>query len=80
VIWFLNKTFIRLMAVAFLIAIPASDYAILSWLKEFPYRVPLYWWVFALAGVLTLVITIITVSYQSWKAATQNPVNSLKLE
>ena len=78
IILLLNKGFINLIVLAFIISTPISVYLISQWLKSFPYRVSMYWWVFALAGIITLLITLFTVSYQSWKAAVQNPVHSLK--
>ncbi|WP_298614068.1 hypothetical protein [uncultured Odoribacter sp.] len=48
-----------------------------EWLSEFAYRTPVYWWVFLLAGAATVLITILTVSYQSWKAASVNLIGTL---
>jgi len=79
IILLLNKGFLHLIAIAFIIATPISYYLIFNWLKEFPYRVAIYWWVFAIAGIMTLLITLLTVSYQSWKAAAANPTKSLKV-
>ena len=79
IILLLNRGFLQLIAIAFIIATPISYYLIFSWLKGFPYRVAIYWWVFALAGFMTLLITLLTVSYQSWKAAAANPTKSLKV-
>ncbi len=76
----LNKGFLKLIAVSFLLAVPVAWYIVNTWLAGFPYRVAMYWWVFLLAGVITLLITLLTVSYQSWKAATVNPVETLKNE
>jgi len=76
----LNKGFLKLIAVSFLLAVPVAWYIVNTWLAGFPYRVAMYWWVFLLAGVVTLLITLLTVSYQSWKAATVNPVETLKNE
>jgi putative ABC transport system permease protein len=73
IVLFLNKGFIKLIVLAFVMATPVSYYMVSQWLKGFPYHVPIYWWIFALAGALTLLITLVTVSYQSWKAARQNP-------
>lgn len=76
----LNKGFLMLILFSFVVAVPVAWYIAQSWLSAFPYRTPLYWWVFLLAGVATLLITLFTVSYQSWKAATINPVETLKSE
>ncbi|MDA3928450.1 MAG: hypothetical protein PF541_05785 [Prolixibacteraceae bacterium] len=51
-----------------------------KWLENFAYKTVLSWWIFALAGLLALGIALITVSFQSWKAATKNPVESLRYE
>lgn len=76
----LNKGFLKLIVVSFVLAVPVAWYIVNLWLTGFPYRVAIYWWVFLLAGVITLFITLLTVSYQSWKAATVNPVETLKSE
>jgi len=51
-----------------------------KWLESFAYKTSLSWWIFALAGVLTLGIALLTVSWQSWRAATRNPVEALRYE
>ncbi|MCU0324597.1 MAG: hypothetical protein MUF45_05015 [Spirosomaceae bacterium] len=51
-----------------------------KWLQDFSYRIEISWWIFALAGALAILIALLTVSYQSIKAALMNPVNSLKSE
>ena len=76
----LIKDFIVWVAIAFVIAVPIAWYAINSWLQNFAYKTELSWWIFALAGLLTLSIALLTVSWQSWKAATKNPVDALRYE
>jgi putative ABC transport system permease protein len=76
----LNKDIIRLVVVAFLIATPTAWYAMHKWLLNYAYRTELSWWIFVLAGLLALVIALLTVSWQSWRAATRNPVESLRYE
>ncbi len=76
----LNKDFIKWVAIAFVIATPVAWYAMNKWLESFAYKTELSWWIFALAGVLALVIAVLTVSFQSWKAATRNPVEALRYE
>ncbi len=76
----LNKDFIKWVAIAFVIATPISYYAMNKWLENFAYKTNLSWWIFALAGVLALGIALLTVSWQSWRAATRNPVESLRYE
>jgi putative ABC transport system permease protein len=76
----LNKDFIKWVAIAFVIATPVAYFAMNKWLENFAYKTELSWWIFALAGSLALVISLITVSWQSWKAATRNPVEALRYE
>jgi len=80
VIVMLNKDFVRWVAVAFVIASPISWYAMNKWLESFAYKTDLSWWIFALAGIIAFIIALITVSWQSWKAATRNPVEALRYE
>jgi putative ABC transport system permease protein len=76
----LNKDFVKWVAIAFIIATPIAWYAMHKWLENFAYKTELSWWIFALAGSLTLGISLLTVSWQSWKAATRNPVEALRYE
>lgn len=76
----LNKDFIMLVVVAFIIAVPVGWYIMNNWLQEFAYRTDLNWWLFALAAVIAVLIALFTVSVQSIKAATSNPVRNLRTE
>ncbi|CAN5445429.1 ABC transporter permease [soil metagenome] len=76
----LSKDFLKLVIVSFVIAAPISWWAMSAWLKDYPYRVNIEWWVFIMAGFLSVLIAIITVSYQAIKAAVANPVRSLRTE
>jgi putative ABC transport system permease protein len=76
----LNKDFVKWVLIAFVIATPVSWYVMNRWLQNFAYRTGLSWWLFALAGSTALVIALLTVSWQSWRAATKNPVEALKHE
>ena len=76
----LSKDFLVLVLVAFVIASPVAWYALDQWLADFAYRVAMPWWIFALAGLLATVIAMLTVSVQSVRAATANPVDSLRSE
>ncbi len=76
----LNKDFVKWVALAFIIATPIAYYAMNKWLENFAYKAGLSWWIFALAGILALGIALLTVSWQSWKAATRNPVEALRYE
>lgn len=80
ILMMLNKDFIKWVAVAFIIACPIAYYAMSKWLENFAYKTNLSWWVFAFAGIFTLIIALLTVSWQSYQAATQNPVDSLRDE
>ncbi len=76
----LSKDFTWLVLIAILLAIPTAYYFMNKWLQDFAYRIDISWWVFALAGVLALLIALLTVSFQAIKAAVANPVKSLKTE
>lgn len=76
----LSSNFIILVIISIIIASPLSYWLMNVWLKEYPYHVQIQWWVFVLAGLLSVVISLITVIYQSIKAATVNPVKSLRTE
>ena len=76
----LNKDFIQWVAIAFFVATPIAYYAMNKWLESFAYKTTLSWWIFALAGLLALGIALLTVSWQSWRAATRNPVEALRYE
>ena len=76
----LSKDFVALVTISLLIATPASYYFMHHWLQSYQYRAEIAWWIFALTGFGTLTITLLTVSYQSIKAALANPVKSLRSE
>ena len=76
----MSSEFIRLVLVAFIIAVPVSLYVINQWLENFAYKTPVSISIFILAGVSALLIAVITVSFQSFKAASVNPVKSLRTE
>lgn len=76
----LSVDFLKLVAIAILISVPLGWYAMNMWLEDFSYRIDIGWWVFAIAALLAIVISILTVSYQSIKAAIVNPVKSLRSE
>ena len=76
----MSSEFIRLVLIAFAIAVPISLYGIHQWLESFPYKTPVSLSVFVIAGFSALVIAVITVSFQSFKAASGNPVKSLRTE
>lgn len=76
----LNKDFIKWVVIAFIIATPISWLVLHKWLESFAYKTELSWWIFVLAGILALGIALLTVSWQSWRAATRNPVEALRNE
>jgi putative ABC transport system permease protein len=76
----LNRDFVKWVTIAFVIATPIAYYAMHKWLQNFAYKTELSWWIFALAGLLALGIALLTVSWQSWRAATKNPVEALRYE
>ena len=76
----LNKDFLKWVVIAFIASIPISWYLVNSWLNSFAYRTSLSWWIFALAGVIAVLISLVTVSWQTFMAATQNPVEALRYE
>lgn len=76
----LNIDFIKWVVLAYIIACPIAWYAMDKWLENFAYKTELNWWIFVLAGASALVIALLTVSWQSWKAATRNPVEALRYE
>ena len=76
----LTKDFLKPVLISFLIASPIAWYLMNKWLQDFAYRINIQWWVLVLAGVTALFIAVITISFQSIKAAVANPVDSLKNE
>jgi putative ABC transport system permease protein len=80
IVQLLSKDFLRLVILGIVIASPIAYWAMNKWLQDFAYRINIEWWIFALAGVVAIVIALLTVSYQSIKAALANPVKSLRTE
>ena len=80
VIAMLNKDFVQWVAIAYVIAAPVSWFAINKWLESFAYKVSISWWIFLLAGLIVFCIAILTVTWQSWRVATRNPVEALRYE
>jgi putative ABC transport system permease protein len=76
----LNKDFVKWVVIAFFIATPCAWFALNKWMQNFAYKASLSWWIFVLAGLLALGIALLTVSWQSWRAATRNPVEALRYE
>ncbi len=80
IVTLLSKDFIKLVLIAIVIATPLAWYVMNGWLQDFAYRTTIHWWVFILAGGIAIVIALLTVSFQSIKAALTNPIKSLKTE
>lgn len=76
----LNKDFVKWVVIAFVFATPIAYYAMNKWLENFAYKTELSWWIFALTGFMALAIALLTVSWQTWRAATRNPVEALRYE
>ena len=76
----LSREYILWVIISILIATPIAWYAMHRWLENFAYKTELSWWIFALAGLLALGIALLTVSWQSWRAAMRNPVEALRYE
>jgi putative ABC transport system permease protein len=75
-----NKSYVRILVLCFLPAAPLAWYAVARWLENFAYRTPMYWWVYAAAFAAVFVLTVATVTFQNWRAANANPIDSIKSE
>ncbi|AQG81064.1 ABC transporter permease [Spirosoma montaniterrae] len=80
IVGLLSKEFLQLVLIAILIASPLAWYAMQQWLEDFAYKTSIEWWIFAVAGLLAVMIAFLTVSFQSIKAALMSPVRSLRSE
>jgi predicted permease len=80
IVQMLSKDFLKLVCISFLIGFPVAWWAMTKWLQNFQYRIPVSWWMFAIAGLAALLIALITISFQAVKAARSNPVKSLRTE
>ncbi|HEY8898549.1 MAG TPA: ABC transporter permease [Niastella sp.] len=76
----LSRDFLKLVIISFFIAIPVAWYFMHKWLSDFAYRITISWWVFVMAGLLAIMIAVITISVQAFRAAVANPVKSLRTE
>ena len=75
-----NKVYFRILLFCFLMGSPLAWYAVNRWLENFAYKTPLHWWVYLLALFAVGIITVATVTFQTWSVANDNPVNSIKTE
>lgn len=81
IIWLLLvRVYIRLIVIALIFAVPVGYYLLNKWLQDFAYQTAIDWWIFAIAGLLALIISLLTISWYSIKAARKNPVESLRYE
>ena len=80
VLMMLNKSFAKWVIISIVVAIPIAWYGMNRWLQNFAYKTELSWWIFVLAGIIAISIALVTISWQSWKAATRNPVEALRYE
>lgn len=76
----LNRDFVRWILISIVLATPVTWFVLHKWLSNFAYKTELSWWVFALSGLMAIGFAVLTVSWQSWRAATQNPVEALRYE
>jgi putative ABC transport system permease protein len=76
----LSKDFLKLVFISFCFAAPVAWWMMYKWLQDFAYRINISWWIFLLAGIIALLIALVTVSFQAIKAAVANPVKSLRTE
>lgn len=75
-----NITYLKILVICFVFSLPVTWYVVRNWLESFAYKTPMHLWVFVLSFIIVGLITIATVSFQSWRAANENPVNSIKTE
>jgi len=80
IVTLLNWNLLKWIILAFVLSTPISYYAINKWLEGFAYRIPIQWWIFAIAGLIAVFISIFTISLISWNAAKSNPVKALRYE
>lgn len=80
VLLLVSKDFLMLVGIAFIISVPVTWWAMHNWLQDFAYRINIHWWVFVLAGIIAILISLLTISFQAVKAAIANPVESLRSE
>lgn len=80
IVGLLSKDFIKLVLIAIVLATPVAWFAMNKWLEGFAYQVAIHWWIFLISGLLAVIVALITISFQSVKAAMMNPVKSLKSE
>jgi putative ABC transport system permease protein len=80
IFFLLSKEYLLWVLISIIIASPIAWYVMNKWLQKFAYRINISWWVFATAGIIALLIALLTVSFQSYKAASKNPVEAMRYE
>jgi len=80
IVYMVNWSLIKWIIVSFIISVPLAYFSMSKWLENFAYKTPLSWWIFAMAGFVAILISLLTVSLISWKAASSNPTKALKYE
>ena len=80
IITMFNKSYLTILLICFVIAVPIAWIAVSRWLENFAYRTPMYWWVYLLAFLVVAVITVLTVTIQNWRVANEDPVKLVKTE
>ena len=80
IIWLLSTDFTKLIAVSFVLSVPVTTILMNKWLNGFAYRTSIAWWIFVLTGLLTYLVAMVAIIYQSYRAATTNPVDVFRTE
>ena len=80
ILYMFNVNYFWILLICFILGAPVAWYGVYKWLENFAYRTPMYWWVLPVAFLIVGVITMITVTYQNWHVANENPVNNIKSE
>jgi putative ABC transport system permease protein len=80
VLFMLNREYMILVVAAFIVALPSSYFIGRKWIENFAHKTTLNWWIFICASLAIILITLMTISWQSWRAATRNPVEALRYE
>ena len=80
IIMMFNKAYFRILVICFVIAAPLAWYAVARWLENFAYKTSMHWWVYLLVFIAVTVMTVCTVTFQNWRAASTNPVKAIKSE
>lgn len=80
IVWLFNKTYLAILSISCIVAVPVAIYGIIRWLENFTYRIPVYAGIFVVAVASVVLIVVVTVTIQCWRTANENPVNSIRNE